>query len=599
MDDPKALWRSILAARDRGDWAGIGQPSRRLLAFEPSNAEALHLFGMALVNTGAGPIGADQVGRAAAIAATAGGILVDLAYVRLAAAQPELARRAARRAVAVQPASAMALCNLALADHRMGDFDFAESHYRRTTWTDPALSEPYAGLMMIFTAEDRWADLEVACRHHLRRDPVNAVVLYDLAWALAGQGRRSEEAAVLDDLLRVSPGHADAFYRRYRLAADKPLPSDFEARAASAASALIAEGRAYDRQGLIVQAAETYERATCYAPRDRELLGLVDHATDRGLAGLEFSGLSEIQRTTVCANFTRQRAAAVYRNAIEEPPPPTGRAPRVFDCFTFYNEFDLLDVRLNELSSVVDKFVIVESHWTSRGDRKPLLFLENRDKYAKYADRIIHVAETEKVSTFAHLQFAQQKLRGLDGLTTAEDWDLVMTADLDEIPRADALRQAVRQMTGVWDFARLSMDLYQYFLNTRVFRKWSGAAISPAGLLRRITPIGSHHLAGLTRLGLTQADTGWHFTWLGGPDGIISKIKAYNHKEMDDPVITDRKRIIERLSRLEHVVEHGNERRYLYGAIRRVDERSLPAFIQANRRYFEEKDLFNFGPTKS
>ena len=56
---------------------------------------------------------------------------------------------------------------------------------------------------------------------------------------------------------------------------------------------------------------------------------------------------------------------------------------KIYDCFTFFNEFELLEVRLNELYDVVDKFVLVEMAETHQGNPKPLLFLENRHKFKK------------------------------------------------------------------------------------------------------------------------------------------------------------------------------------------------------------------------
>jgi beta-1,4-mannosyl-glycoprotein beta-1,4-N-acetylglucosaminyltransferase len=50
---------------------------------------------------------------------------------------------------------------------------------------------------------------------------------------------------------------------------------------------------------------------------------------------------------------------------------------KIYDCFTFYNEFDLLEIRLEELYDVVDYFVIVEGNRTFQNSSKPYLFLEN------------------------------------------------------------------------------------------------------------------------------------------------------------------------------------------------------------------------------
>ena len=64
----------------------------------------------------------------------------------------------------------------------------------------------------------------------------------------------------------------------------------------------------------------------------------------------------------------------------------------LYDCFLFFNELDMLELRLRELGSVVDRFVLVESAWTFQGKRKPMIFKENQSRFARWADKIIHVA---------------------------------------------------------------------------------------------------------------------------------------------------------------------------------------------------------------
>ena len=65
---------------------------------------------------------------------------------------------------------------------------------------------------------------------------------------------------------------------------------------------------------------------------------------------------------------------------------------KIYDCFTFFNELDLLDIRLHMLNDVVDYFVIVEIKKTHTGADKGLFFEEpNKDKYSQYKNKIIHI----------------------------------------------------------------------------------------------------------------------------------------------------------------------------------------------------------------
>ena len=63
----------------------------------------------------------------------------------------------------------------------------------------------------------------------------------------------------------------------------------------------------------------------------------------------------------------------------------------IYDCFTFFNELELLELRLNELAGVVDKFVLVEATQTHTNKPKPLHYHENRARFSAFHDKIIHV----------------------------------------------------------------------------------------------------------------------------------------------------------------------------------------------------------------
>ena len=60
----------------------------------------------------------------------------------------------------------------------------------------------------------------------------------------------------------------------------------------------------------------------------------------------------------------------------------------LFDCFTFYNELELLEIRLNCLDTFVDKFVLVESTKTFTNKDKELYFDNNKAKYSKFLNKI-------------------------------------------------------------------------------------------------------------------------------------------------------------------------------------------------------------------
>ena len=58
---------------------------------------------------------------------------------------------------------------------------------------------------------------------------------------------------------------------------------------------------------------------------------------------------------------------------------------KIYDCFTFYNELDLLEIRLNELNDVVDGFILVEAEQSHQNKSKPLFFQDNKNRYEKFS----------------------------------------------------------------------------------------------------------------------------------------------------------------------------------------------------------------------
>src|SRR6266568_2718523 len=133
----------------------------------------------------------------------------------------------------------------------------------------------------------------------------------------------------------------------------------------------------------------------------------------------------------------------------------------IYDCFTFFNEFDLLEIRLEELKDVVDRFVLVEATKTFSNRPKRLFYEENKGRFSKFHDRIIHVIVDdlpEEPKDSWENQFFQRNAI-CRGLTNCNPDDIIMISDVDEIPRASA----VAGFTG--EIAFLEQNLYYYRLN--------------------------------------------------------------------------------------------------------------------------------------
>ena len=198
----------------------------------------------------------------------------------------------------------------------------------------------------------------------------------------------------------------------------------------------------------------------------------------------------------------------------------------IYDCFLFFNELDLLEIRLLELAAVVDRFVLVEATKTFQGAPKPLFFAQHRDRFANFLDRIIHVVvdeEPEGLDAWGREHYQRnQMVRGLVG---CDPDDVVLISDLDEIPRPSAILD-YQDEPGI---KALMQDFYYYFLNCKsVYFKWPwGTRMVYFRDLTTPQDIRNHE--DVTRV----INGGWHFSFLGGVDRIIEKLEAFSHTEFN------------------------------------------------------------------
>ncbi|EOS25317.1 MAG: glycosyl transferase GT17 family protein [Lachnospiraceae bacterium] len=204
----------------------------------------------------------------------------------------------------------------------------------------------------------------------------------------------------------------------------------------------------------------------------------------------------------------------------------------IYDCFQFFNELDILKIRLHVLSPVVDRFVISEATETFSGLEKPLYYEENKAMFAEFEDKIIHVVVEDTPQGGTHERDTFQKNAVTRGLAGCTDDDIVIFSDLDEIPNPDKIREILQnfQEDKIYHFAQ---RLFYCYLNMEEVsgsllsyagefegvarKKWIGTKMLSYKLLRE-----QHLLLGELRfperkeIGIRVEDGGWHFGYMGG-----------------------------------------------------------------------------------
>ncbi|TWA58829.1 tetratricopeptide repeat protein [Azospirillum brasilense] len=308
------------------------------------------------------------------------------------------------------------------------------------------------------------------------------------------------------------------------------------AGAAVTASLADAQQRLLDALGAHLNARPPAKEEQAWRAEARALIALVEQS-------LRLDHNTEENRSAVWTTLRGFDAWFAYVTTLTDTPPPAAPPPggrRIYDCFQFYNELDLLEVRLAELDAVVDRFVLVEATFTHAGDPKPLHYAENRARFAAYADKIIHVVVDDDPGGFAWQREAHQRdaiTRGLDG---CDPTDMIVISDADEILRPWVMERLRREPDDGRSLFAPHLDIFLYFLDLKSPDPWVSVAAAPWELIRRI---GANRARYLTKLGHGRVvpDAGWHFTWMGGIERFRAKLKAFAHREMiaafdQDPV---------------------------------------------------------------
>jgi beta-1,4-mannosyl-glycoprotein beta-1,4-N-acetylglucosaminyltransferase len=218
----------------------------------------------------------------------------------------------------------------------------------------------------------------------------------------------------------------------------------------------------------------------------------------------------------------------------------------IYDAFLFFNELDLLKIRLEELKDVVDRFVLVEATLTFSGASKPLYFELHRDIFSEYADRITHHVVTD-VPRFARTSRYLRQFHQRDSIGIALERagckpdDLVMVSDVDEIPCGETLPEALA-LLGSNDLVILEQTYHHDYVNNIREHNWLGTYACRYDFLQAFGSV--HKLRyGKQTLRRTGVDLrkkaieqkyprfphgGWHLSWFGGPDAVLYKQQSYS-----------------------------------------------------------------------
>ena len=212
---------------------------------------------------------------------------------------------------------------------------------------------------------------------------------------------------------------------------------------------------------------------------------------------------------------------------------------KIYDCFSYWDEDLLLDLRLNILNKYVDYFVIVEGDKTWQNNPKKLQF--NLKKFENFKDKIIYVPVRDLPDgKNPYLRENHQRNCITRGLVDADEEDIIIISDLDEIPNPNKFKN-FKNIMRYAVFEQLHF-YYKFNLKSQLDPYWYGSRICVKKFLKspqwlRDLKFKRRPFWRLDKLRLNNiiSDGGWHFCNLKEPEKILHKYK--NLCETDDPVV--------------------------------------------------------------
>ena len=290
---------------------------------------------------------------------------------------------------------------------------------------------------------------------------------------------------------------------------------------------------------------------------------------------------------------------------------------KIYDCFMYFDEEVVLDVRLNTLNEFVDYFVIVESIYTHKGDPRELKF--NHKKFEKFKDKIIYIVDeetypqTEEINTedsevekshkaIHNAAYRENGQRNLitRGLKKANDEDIIMVSDVDEIPKLSELNfKNINEKIILF-----KQDMFYYKFNLKLPNLiWTGTKackkknlVNPQWLRnikdRKYSFFRIDTFFSKTKYTSIKVinDGGWHFSNIKTPKEIEFKLRSYlHHREFDlnplsvtqiDKIIRNKQAIYDlKVDKTVNKIGNGS-------ILKNFDLNKLPEYIVTNKNKF-------------
>ena len=299
---------------------------------------------------------------------------------------------------------------------------------------------------------------------------------------------------------------------------------------------------------------------------------------------------------------------------------------KVYDCFTFYNEFELLELRLKALWDVVDYFVIVEANRKHNGEPKDFNFWKRQKDFKDFLSKVRYVpADLSKVPFKGvgdwSIEHAQRNAI-INGIGDAAADDLIFVNDLDEIPAPDILRRLrdnqialiapvvvptstdktvtcmAQLLVSAADFLEfgavaMAQTFHYYYFDWVSQGTWQGTVLA-----KRKNMTTPQELRWLRNRAPRVSGGGWHLSYMGGADRVIEKMTSIvDGNELvvkSSENLTDRKHVEEAMAKGTDIYNRQGrqETQFLPYDVRNIKLPCLDEFLKKYPHFLREPEKY-------
>ena len=290
---------------------------------------------------------------------------------------------------------------------------------------------------------------------------------------------------------------------------------------------------------------------------------------------------------------------------------------KIYDCTTFYSEKMMLDLRFNILNKDVHKFIIVESCFSHSGEKK--IFNFNINDYPKFKDKIIYLKiyeepnnlfkqKNELINSYNKRLNSIKRIEQsydymMKGVQEAQDDDLIIISDNDEIPNldSDTFQNTnknfiiFKQLLFYYKF-NLFYELMPWFGSKACKKKYLKSFSNLRNLKNKKYPFWrlDTYLSNIKETSVEIInDGGWHFTNIKTPEDLYNKMKNFgHHDEFDDSKLTVddlKKKIANEVVFYDHFADKTSKNKWQNDyKLKKIENHLLPNYLVQNLNNYKE-----------